>query len=128
MPPTPHRSIGHGVAPICRNDLPADDRADTKGWPVTGSGYVEAESANDKAVLESPWVAAVAEGEGVPSASSPGAISRRPRPERGPLIRDAIAIEAERDRLFHDNARRISTGSEEHQHRSRYFDKTGNID
>jgi hypothetical protein len=60
-------------------DLPAEYR-DTKGWPVTDSGYVEAESANDKAVLESPWVAAVAEGEGVPSASSPGAISGRPRP------------------------------------------------
>ncbi|MCZ8040983.1 MAG: amidohydrolase family protein [Beijerinckiaceae bacterium] len=54
-------------SPICRNYLPADYRADTKGWPVTGSVYVEAEWARDKAALESPWVAAVAAREGVPS-------------------------------------------------------------
>ncbi len=52
---------------ICRNYLPADYRTDTKGWPVTGSVYVEAEWARDKAALESPWVAAVAAREGVPS-------------------------------------------------------------
>ena len=47
-------------SPICRNYLPADYRADTKAWPVTGSVYVEAEWARDKAALESLWVAAVA--------------------------------------------------------------------
>lgn len=54
-------------SPICRNYLPTDYRADTKGWAITGSVYVEAEWARDKAALESPWVAAVAAREGVPS-------------------------------------------------------------
>jgi predicted TIM-barrel fold metal-dependent hydrolase len=54
-------------SPICRNYMPTDYRADTKGWPVTGSVYVEAEWARDKAALESPWVAAVAARDGMPS-------------------------------------------------------------
>ncbi len=54
-------------SPICRTYMPADYRADTKAWPVTGSVYVEAEWAREKAALESPWVAGVAAREGVPS-------------------------------------------------------------
>lgn len=53
--------------PICRDYMPADYRADTSGWPVVGSVYVEAEWARDKAAEESRWVAAVSQAEGLPS-------------------------------------------------------------
>lgn len=54
--------------PICRDYMPADYRADTTGWPVVASVYVEAEWAREKAAEESRWVAAVAQAEGLPSA------------------------------------------------------------
>lgn len=53
---------------ICRNYMPADYRADTTGWPVTGSVYVEAEWNRALAAQESRWVARVAAETGVPSA------------------------------------------------------------
>lgn len=53
---------------ICRNYLPADYRADTAGWPVTGSVYVEAEWNRALAAEESRWVAQMASETGVPSA------------------------------------------------------------
>lgn len=53
--------------PICRDYMPADYRADTSGWPVVASVYVEAEWARDKAAEESRWVAAVSKAEGLPS-------------------------------------------------------------
>ena len=52
---------------ICRNYMPVDYRADTAGWPVVASVYVEAEWAREKAAEESRWVAAVATAEGLPS-------------------------------------------------------------
>ncbi len=53
---------------ICRNYMPADYRADTAGWPVVGSVYIEAEWNRDLAAEESRWVAAVAAEHGLPSA------------------------------------------------------------
>lgn len=53
---------------MCRNYMPADYRADTAGWPVVGSVYVEAEWNRDLAAEESHWVAAVAAEHGLPSA------------------------------------------------------------
>jgi predicted TIM-barrel fold metal-dependent hydrolase len=53
---------------ICHNYMPADYRADTAGWPVTGSVYVEAEWNRASAAQESRWVAAIAAQTGVPSA------------------------------------------------------------
>ncbi|MGX5734077.1 amidohydrolase family protein [Bosea thiooxidans] len=53
---------------ICRNYMPADYRADTAGWSVVGSVYVEAEWNRDLAAEESRWVAAVAAEQGLPSA------------------------------------------------------------
>jgi predicted TIM-barrel fold metal-dependent hydrolase len=52
---------------ICRDYMPADYRADTAGWPVVASVYVEAEWAREKAAEESRWVAAVSKAEGLPS-------------------------------------------------------------
>lgn len=52
---------------ICRNYMPVDYRADTAGWPVVASVYVEAEWAREKAAEESRWVAAVSKAEGLPS-------------------------------------------------------------
>jgi predicted TIM-barrel fold metal-dependent hydrolase len=52
---------------ICRDYMPADYRADTAGWPVVASVYVEAEWARDKTAEESRWVAAVSKTEGLPS-------------------------------------------------------------
>ena len=53
---------------MCRNYMPADYRADTAGWPVVGSVYVEAEWNRDLAAEESRWVAAVSAEHGLPSA------------------------------------------------------------
>ncbi|MBL0406785.1 amidohydrolase family protein [Microvirga aerilata] len=55
-------------SPICCNYMPADYRADTAGWPITGSVYIEAEWSRTSATQESRWVAAVAAETGVPSA------------------------------------------------------------
>jgi predicted TIM-barrel fold metal-dependent hydrolase len=55
-------------SPICCNYMPADYRADTAGWPITGSVYIEAEWSRTSAMQESRWVAAVAAETGVPSA------------------------------------------------------------
>ena len=52
---------------ICRDYMPVDYRADTAGWPVVASVYVEAEWAREKAAEESRWVAAVSKAEGLPS-------------------------------------------------------------
>ena len=53
---------------ICRDYMPGDYRADTRGWPVVGSVYVEAEWARTKAADESRWVAEIASRTGIPSA------------------------------------------------------------
>lgn len=53
---------------MCRNYMPADYRADTAGWPVVGSVYVEAEWNRELAAEESRWVAKVAAQHGLPSA------------------------------------------------------------
>ncbi len=55
-------------SPIRCNYMPADYRADTAGWPITGSVYIEAEWSRTSAMQESRWVAAVAAETGVPSA------------------------------------------------------------
>ncbi|MEH6717524.1 MAG: amidohydrolase family protein [Aurantimonas endophytica] len=52
---------------ICRDYMPEDYRADTKGWPVVGSVYVEAEWNRRKAGDESRWVGEVAAQTGVPT-------------------------------------------------------------
>lgn len=52
---------------ICRNYMPDDYRADTAGWPVVGSVYVEAEWNRAVAAEEPRWVAEVARTQGVPS-------------------------------------------------------------
>lgn len=52
---------------ICRNYMPDDYRADTAGWPVVGSVYVEAEWNRAVAAEESRWVAEIARTQGVPS-------------------------------------------------------------
>lgn len=54
-------------SPICRDYMPADYRADTAGWPVVASVYVEAEWAREKAAEESRWVVAISKAEGLPS-------------------------------------------------------------
>ena len=53
---------------ICRNYMPGDYRADTAGWPVVGSVYVEAEWNRRLAAEETRWVAGVAQAHGLPSA------------------------------------------------------------
>lgn len=52
---------------ICRDYMPADYLADTAGWPLAGSVYVEAEWNRLKAVDESRWVAEIAARTGVPT-------------------------------------------------------------
>jgi predicted TIM-barrel fold metal-dependent hydrolase len=53
---------------ICRDYMPADYRADTAGWPVVGSVYVEAEWNRKLAADETRWVAELAQPHGLPSA------------------------------------------------------------
>lgn len=53
---------------ICRNYMPDDYRADTAGWPVVGSVYVEAEWNRAFAAEEPRWVSEVARTQGLPSA------------------------------------------------------------
>lgn len=52
---------------ICRDYMPKDYRADTAGWPVVGSVYVEAEWNRRKAGEESRWVAGIAAQTGIPT-------------------------------------------------------------
>ena len=53
---------------ICRNYMPDDYRADTAGWPLVGSVYVEAEWNRNLAAEESRWVAGIAHEHDLPSA------------------------------------------------------------
>ncbi|MBL4918529.1 amidohydrolase family protein [Szabonella alba] len=52
---------------ICVDYMPEDYRADTAGWPIAGSVYVEAEWNRAKAAEESRWVAEIAARSGVPT-------------------------------------------------------------
>lgn len=54
-------------SPMCHDYLPEDYRADTSGWPVAGSVYVEAEWNRSIAAEESAWVAEVSRQTGVPT-------------------------------------------------------------
>jgi predicted TIM-barrel fold metal-dependent hydrolase len=54
-------------SPICRDYMPAEYRADTAGWPLVGSVYVEAEWNRLKAAEESRWVTEVAACTGTPT-------------------------------------------------------------
>lgn len=75
---------------ICRDYMPADYRADTAGWPVVGSVYVEAEWNRDLAAEESRWVAAVASEHGLPSAVV--AWCDFARPEAGRLLASHASV------------------------------------